>query len=329
MSIWSGKRLRLDSEPFNPFSNRRASFPGVASGENGPIVGRDLPASDDTTEFFRATWTIRISRMRGDPKVDYTSDIPRGALVWIRRIPEKRGDRGYVQKGPNNGSFHSFDYGIYHVGVTTPVLNMLLARQARFKVGAPGASPTPSTAYNDWCLGGVCSSNTNEIRQSTDRTLVLDRLNDTPVINVWNPQLEPQQYLFMAFVAQRTTEFVKYFPHSNGMDQYTFTNVSEDTPRKEVPYIVQALPLVSDAPNPPMSCLTTHIRHPDSSTTPVVGHAVRVGTCMYPVPSQFRWTGDYRPFLNDISATEVRACVDMTKMRNLADVDVRVGVSWT
>ena len=322
--IMGSNPLQLRNMDYDPLSGRAPKMPRLAD-ENYGVVGDDIHNTEHGS-ILRANWIVRIAPMRLDPRQDYNMDIPRGAIVWIRRTPEKRGTQPV-----NDGRYRTFDgQGVYQLGATTPVLNMVLFRQARMKPDAPalvslGGRPTPDTVYREWALGGIASSDASEAKYSTtNRTIVLDRINDMRVINVWNKQIESMQYLFMAIVAVKPRQFTTYSPISTAERPVTLSNVTEDN--QEVPFVVQALPLVSDRSTPPLSCVTTEFVQPDSSKMPIRGHFIRVGICMFPVDSRFRGPGEHQPFLNNVYATETDACLDITKMKNLPDVEVKVSV---
>lgn len=328
-------RKRLNNMAFDPLGPGIVKMQALASTENGRVVGDDVLNSEHG-HFLRANWIIRAMHWRADPRQDYTNDIPSGAVVWVRRIPEKVGARrGAIQR--LDGTYHTFELGIFQPAVTTPVLNLNNFRLARMRarrlknpdtneeetVGAP----TPDSVMREWALGGICSNDKSDAPLNTsERYLVLDRIYRRRILNVWCRQLDAMKHLFMAIVAQKPPKHTTFFPHSISNEKFQFPNVDEAG--AALPYVVQVLPLVSDSRYAPAKCLTVEIQHPDSSTTPIKGHAVHVALTTFPMAGLHRLTSDAKPYLNDLAAMDLaKACFDAPALNNAPLIEVMVSTN--
>lgn len=317
----------LRSLPFNPLGNQSAKKPRLANKSNGLVIGRDVHNSEQGS-ILRANWILRVHPMKTDPKMDYTNDIPHGALVWVRLKVE---EKGY---SVDNGTYHSYDSRPkqYSIAVVTPVLNMILAKQGKMSPSAQaimkiGGNPTPDTVRRDWTLGGICNNHVTDAKfNTTERYLVLERINDIPILNMWHRNVEPMQYLFMVAVAQRPRDYTHYIPHSSGNYPEVISNISEETQRP-IPYTVQLFPMVSNDARPPTESYTTMLRHPDSSVTPILGHCYRVGIVMSGLEQRFLDTGDVKPFIDTINEMEIESCTSMPKMVNLTMVHTKLAIA--
>lgn len=334
-------RFRPVDMAFNPLGPGTVKMQRLATEDNGLVVGDEVLNSEHG-HFLRANWIIRAMHWRLDPRQDYTYDIPHGAVVWVRRQPEKVGPRR-AKEVRLDGTFHTYDLGIYQMAATTVVLNLYNFRLARIgsktlrdaaTAAAPSEAvtevqkaPTPDSVFRDWALGGICSNDKSDSAyNTTNRYMVLDRIYRTRILNVWCRQLDAMKHLFMAIVAQKPPKHTIFFPHSSSNEIFRFGNTNEAG--ETLPYVVQVVPLVSDSRYAPTKCITTEIPHPDSSTTPIKGHAVHVALTTFPMAGVHRLSSDSKPYLNDLSAMDLaKACFDAPSLNNSPLIEVLVSTN--
>ena len=314
-----GSRPRLFSEQFNPFDSRVAKLRRVSGRD---VVGETVNNSEHTP-MGRITWTIRPWKMRLDAK-DYTRYIQRGEAVWVRKAVQIAGNREAVQ-----GQFTSFgEQGVYQIAVVTPVLNMVLFKRARMPLEESLGAPTPDSAANDWALAGVCATDMTAVPHTTTsvRHVLVDRTHRTHVRNVWCPQLQCGDHLFLAFVAQKPAAITTYQPYATDIEGPTrLPNVTEDGRR--IDFVVQVMPLVSRSRVPPTTATTVRIPHPDTSCTAIPGRVSYVGICLFAMhPDVSGASSSVLPVHYDsIEACDRRPMV--ASLREAEDVEVQLSVA--
>jgi hypothetical protein len=291
------------------------SGPGVGTGDGIERLEDYLP--------LRITWTVRAMHMKPQLHSDYTVDIPKGALVFVRTQLTLTAQYNRRRREGDERYNSIMDKGVYQISVAVPVLNMMLHQMA-LQVGAAPV-PDPDSVLRDWRLGGALSTDAAEAKYLTgNRFLVLDTQNVIDIRNVWSTDVCTNDELWMLIKAVPAKAQRTYFPHSSSPETVTLTNVSAkgDT---YVPWVVQLVPFVSSTKYVKSKHLLACIVDPDMSESYVQGHAVRVGKVAAPMASKFRADAS-GAYLNGGPLNLAAACWDARALRNVPSLDVRVNV---